>query len=249
MNIWHNRKAVVLCIPSNNWTYMSIYCSIYFEPLRLLFSVFNWMNLMAQSMREAFFWRDLSKLCFSLSWFLLLMICTLHLKNHLSGSIVVVFQVFFLLYVVKSYQSIFNSFSDCLNHGFQTFATITASLMFMGTISLKLRVLGITWKNTYNGQGKDYHPSWQCIQHSVFKYRLAPLRVLRTSSHHFEVAPPSSNSFTILCIASNPAAPLTAVLSSPRRERLWEASLTCKILMTFVVTRWSPEPSFKILVP
>ena len=65
------------------------------------------------------------------------------LKNHLSGSIVVVFQVFFL-YVVKSYKRIFNSFSDCLNHGFQTFATITAILMFMGTISLKLRVLGIT---------------------------------------------------------------------------------------------------------
>ena len=125
------------------------------------------------------------------------------LKNHLSGSIVVVFQVFFLVYVVKSYQRIFNSFSDCLNHGFQTFPTITASLMFMGTISLKLRVLGITWKNTYNGQGKDNHPSWQCIPHSVFKYRLAPLRVLRTSSHHFVVAPPSSNSFTILCIVSN----------------------------------------------
>ena len=171
------------------------------------------------------------------------------LKNHLSGSIVVVFQVFFLVYVVKSYQRIFNSFSDCLNHGFQTFPTITASLMFMGTISLKLRVLGITWKNTYNGQGKDNHPSWQCIPHSVFKYRLAPLRVLRTSSHHFVVAPPSSNSFTILCIVSNLTAPLTVVLSSPRRERLWEASLTCKILMTFGMTRWSPEPSFKILVP
>ena len=100
-----------------------------------------------------------------------------------------------------------------------------------------------------NGQGKDYHPSWQCIPHSVFKYRLAPLRVLRTSSHHFVVALPSSNSFTILCIASNPTVPLTAVLSSPRRERLWEASLTCKILMTFGMTRWSPESSFKILVP
>lgn len=135
------------------------------------------------------------------------------LKNHLSGSIVVVFQVFFLLYVVKSYQRIFNSFSDCLNHGFQTFPTITASLMFMGTISLKLRVLGITWKNTYNGQGKDNHPSWQCIPHSVFKYRLAPLRVLRTSSHHFVVAPPSSNSFTILCIVSNFTAPTNLIVS------------------------------------
>ena len=173
----------------------------------------------------------------------------LPLKNRLSGFIMVVFQVFFLLYVVKSYRRRFNFFSNCLNHGFQTFATITASLMFMGTISLKLRVLGITWKNTYNGQGKDNHPSWQCIPHSVFKYRLAPLRVLRTSSHHFVVAPPSFNSFTILCIASNFTAPLTAVLSSPRRERLWEASLTCKILMTFGMTRWSPEPSFKILIP
>ena len=65
------------------------------------------------------------------------------LKNHFFGSIVVVFKVFFLLYVVKSYQRIFNFFSDCLNHGFQTFATIRASLMFMGTISLQLRFLGI----------------------------------------------------------------------------------------------------------
>ena len=61
-------------------------------------------------------------------------------KNRLSGFIVVVFQVLFLLYVVKSYRRSFNFFSKCLNHGFQT---ITANLMFMGTTSLKLGVLRI----------------------------------------------------------------------------------------------------------
>ena len=73
-------------------------------------------------------------------------------------SIMVVFQVLFLLYFVKSYRRRFNFFSNCLNHGFQTFATITASVMFMGTTSSKPRGFeDHLKKNTYNGLGKDYH--------------------------------------------------------------------------------------------
>lgn len=106
---------------------------------------------MAQSvtMKEAFFSEEREQILFCSFLILCPDFMRLPLKNRLSGFTMVVFQVLFLLYLVKSYQRRLNFISDCQNNGFQTFATITASLRFMGTTSLKLGVLRITWRKMH----------------------------------------------------------------------------------------------------
>ena len=75
----------------------------------------------------------------------------------------------------------------------------------------------LPWNSGFWGSLKEKHiqwsgqglpSSWQCIPYSVFRYRLASFSALWTSSHHFSVAPHSSYSSTILCVASNPSAPI-----------------------------------------
>ena len=124
---------------------MPIYSSLS-EPLRLLFSVFQLDELHGpvHDNKGGILLEGREQILFYSLLVLSPDDMRLPPKNRLSGFIVVVFQVLFLLYVVKSYRRSFNFFSKCLNHGFQTFATITANLMFMGTTSLKLGVLRIT---------------------------------------------------------------------------------------------------------
>ena len=74
----------------------------------------------------------------------------LPLKNRLSGFIMVVFQVLFLLYVVKSYRRRFNFFSNCLNHGFQTFATQLAWCSWEQ----------LPWNSGFWGSLKEKHIQW-----------------------------------------------------------------------------------------
>ena len=187
---------------------------------------------MAQSMtiREAFFWRDVSRFCFALAWFLVLMICAFHWE---------------IVSLTSSWSCFRSSFFSMLS---KVIEGDSISFPIAWITDFKLSQLSqfawCSWEQPpwnsgfwrslkekhirWSGQGLP--SSWQCIPCSVFRYHLASFSAPRTSSHHFSVAPPYSNSSTILCIASNPSVPLTAVLSSPRRDRLWEASLTCKIL-------------------
>ena len=187
---------------------------------------------MAQSVtiREAFFWRDMSKFCFALSGFLVLMICAFHWKIASLASSWSCFRSSFFSMLSKVIEGDSIPFpiawitdfklSQLSQLAWCSWEKLPRNSGFWGSLKEK----HIQW----SGQGLP--SSWQCIPYSVFRYRLASFCALRTSSHHFSVAPHSSYSSTILCVASNPSAPLTAVLSSPWRDRLWEASLTCKVL-------------------
>ena len=82
----------------------------------------------------------------------------LPVKNHLSGFIMVVFQVLFLLYVVKSYRRRFNFFFQLLESRISNFRNYHSLRDVHGNNFLETRGFDDHLKkNTYNGRGKDYH--------------------------------------------------------------------------------------------
>ena len=193
---------------------------------------FSWMNFMAQSMtiREAFFWRDVSRFCFALAWFLVLMICAFHWEIASLTSSWSCFRSSFFSMLSKVIEGDSISFPIAWITDFKLSQLSQLTWCSWEQLPWNSGFWGSLKQKHLQWSGKRVPSSWQCIPYSVFRYRLASFSVLRTSSHYFSVALPSSNSSTILYIASNPSAPLAAMLSSPWRDRLWEASLTCKIL-------------------